>query len=81
LLLCSNILISLFNHLICSFADDAECINKPSQFGAFVLSYLKKIMQFYNTQLDPTLKKFTVSYTYTDSLHISEELHKQMKNK
>ena len=38
--------------------NEEECINKPSQFGSFIFSYSHKIMQFYNMQLDPELKKF-----------------------
>ena len=57
--------------------NEDECINKLSQFDAFVLSYSRVLMQFYNTQLDPTLKKFTVSYTDTDSLHISGNYKKK----
>ena len=36
-------------------------------------------MQFYNSQLDPELKKFTVSYTDTDSMHIDAELFEKLK--
>ena len=47
-----------------------EIITKPAQYGAFVLSYSRRVMLFYNKLLSPDLTEFNVSYTDTDSLHI-----------
>ena len=47
-----------------------EKITKPSQLGAFVLSYSRQIMMNYFKAIDPTLKTHIFSYTDTDSAHI-----------
>jgi hypothetical protein len=47
-----------------------EKITKPSQLGAFVLSYSRQIMMNYMKAIDPTLKTHVFTYTDTDSLHM-----------
>jgi len=47
-----------------------EKITKPSQMGAFILSYSRQIMLYYMKAIDPTLKTHVFTYTDTDSLHI-----------
>jgi len=47
-----------------------EKITKPSQLGAFVLSYSRQIMMNYIKAIDPTLKTHIFTYTDTDSIHI-----------
>ena len=56
-----------------------EVITKPAQYGAFVLSYSRRVMLFYNRLLTPDLKDFKVSYTDTDSLHIHAEDYFKLK--
>lgn len=46
------------------------CITKPSQLGAFVTAYSRKIMLFFMKAIDPTLQQMIFTYTDTDSLHI-----------
>jgi len=48
-----------------------EKIKKPSQLGAFVTAYSRRIMLYYMKAIDPTLKNPIFSYTDTDSLHIN----------
>ena len=51
--------------------NEDDKITKPSQIGAFILSYSRRLMMMYNKILDPTLKSVKVTYTDTDSMHIS----------
>jgi len=60
--------------------NESDNINKPSQLGAFILSYSREVMLFYNSLLDPELKKFNVSYGDTDSMHIFGHDHKKLKD-
>jgi len=56
--------------------DKNTCMTKPSQMGSFVTGYSRRIMLFYISQMDPTLEKFTFTYTDTDSLHVYGEFAK-----
>ena len=51
-------------------AKKIEKITKPSQLGAFVTAYSRRIMLFYMKEIDPTLNSAVFTYTDTDSLHI-----------
>jgi len=55
-----------------------ERITKPSQLGAFVLSFSRRIMLTYFKAIDPSLKSNVFTYTDTDSLHITGENHKKL---
>jgi hypothetical protein len=60
--------------LISGTAIDSERkITKPSQLGAFVLSYSRRIMLNYMKAIGPTLTRMVFTYTDTDSLHIMGE--------
>jgi hypothetical protein len=58
--------------------DENEQINKPSQFGAFVLSYSRRLMNIYNKMIDPELKSLTITYGDTDSCHVFGNDHKKL---
>ena len=58
--------------------EENEQINKPSQFGIFVLSYSKRLMNVYNKMIDPELKTLTITYGDTDSMHMTGENHKKL---
>ena len=47
-----------------------KAITKPMQLGAFVLSYSRRLMLYYNKIIDPTLKELIATYSDTDSMHI-----------
>ncbi len=49
--------------------DVEQCMTKPSQLGAFITSYSRKIMLDMMLEMDPTLSSVTFTYTDTDSLH------------
>lgn len=53
--------------------DCDDKMTKPSQLGAFVTAYSRRIMLFYIMQMDSTLTKSTFTYTDTDSLHIHKK--------
>lgn len=55
-----------------------ECIKKPSQLGAFVLSYSRRIMLHFLKAMDETLTQHTFYYTDTDSIYIAGEYHKKL---
>jgi len=59
--------------------EKVDRITKPSQLGAFVTAYSRRIMLFYMKAIDPTLKKMSFTYTDTDSLHISGEAYLKLK--
>lgn len=48
-------------------------ITKPSQLGAFVLGYSRRVMLDTFSVIDPELKSHIFTYTDTDSLHISND--------
>ena len=56
-------------------------ITKPSQLGAFVTAYSRRIMLFYMKEIDPTLNSAVFTYTDTDSLHISGEAYLSLMKK
>ncbi len=58
-----------------------DCVNKPSQFGSFVLGYSRELMQHYFEQYDNTLTKHTMTYGDTDSSHIYGDIYYEMKQK
>lgn len=45
-------------------------IRKPSQLGAFVTSYSRRLMMIYFKTVNPDLKQLPFTYTDTDSLHV-----------
>jgi hypothetical protein len=55
-------------------------ISKPCQLGGFVLSYSRRIMLNYMKAIDPTLESMMFTYTDTDSLHITGESYKKLKD-
>jgi len=62
-------------------ADKVKKITKPSQLGAFVTAYSRRIMLFYMKEIDPTLKSTVFTYTDTDSLHIYGEAYLTLMKK
>lgn len=54
-------------------------INKPSQIGAFVTAYSRRLMLIFMKTIDPTLQSMIFSYSDTDSLHIEGKYYKQLK--
>ena len=50
--------------------DQEDKITKPAQLGAFVTAYSRRLMIFYMSIIDPTLKTPVFTYSDTDSLHI-----------
>jgi hypothetical protein len=56
-------------------------ITKPSQLGAFVTAYSRRFMLYFMKQIDPTLTSIIFTYTDTDSLHITGEAYKLLKEK
>lgn len=57
--------------------DYVTAITKPSQLGAYVTAYSRRIMLHYMKAVDPTLKSMIYTYTDTDSLHLSGEAYKK----
>lgn len=55
-------------------------VTKPAQLGAFVTAYSRRVMLHYMSEMDPTLKEFTFSYTDTDSLHCHGKYAKSLKD-
>ena len=55
-----------------------QSIKKPLQLGSFVLAYSRTIMMNVLKAIDPTLKKAVMSYTDTDSAHISGKDYKKL---
>ncbi len=56
----------------------SSCITKPSQLGAFVTAYSRKIMLTYMKAIDPTLQSMIFTYTDTDSIRIHANDHKKL---
>lgn len=57
-----------------------ELVNKPSQNGAFILSYSRSIMLNFMKMCDKDLKEHVVTYSDTDSLHLMGELYENLKS-
>jgi hypothetical protein len=63
-------------------SDDVEmAIKKPLQLGSFVLGYSRLIMANIFREIDPTLRSPLLSYSDTDSLHITGEGYKILMKK
>lgn len=58
-----------------------KVINKPFQMGSFVLSYSRRLMNKFMTEIDPKLEKVLFTYTDTDSLHIGGQDYFKLKEK
>jgi hypothetical protein len=63
----------------CECLNKEEKITKPTQLGAFILSYSRRIMLFYMKAIDPSLQSLCFTYTDTDSLHITAENEKKLR--
>ena len=57
-----------------------DLVNKPSQLGAFILSYSKRHMNNFNKIIDPDLSNNILGYTDTDSLFINGDYHKILED-
>ena len=57
-----------------------EIVNKPSQLGAFILSYSKRHMNNFNKVIDTDLSNNLLGYTDTDSLFIDGNCHKILED-
>ena len=67
----------LLNGTVKEINEDNE-INKPSQFGAFVSSYSRRLMNTYNKIHNPKLKELTITYRDTDSMHMYGENYNKL---
>lgn len=61
--------------------DCDDKMTKPSQLGAFVTAYSRRIMLFYMMEMDASLTKHTFTYTDTDSLHVHKKYIKPLVDK
>jgi hypothetical protein len=60
---------------------EIDKVKKPIQLGGFVLSYSRKIMLHLMKEINPNLDTCLLTYTDTDSLHITGENHLKLKEK
>lgn len=61
--------------------DVESCNTKPNHFGAFLLSYSRRVMLECIKALNPKLDIHSFTYTDTDSLHIHSSLLYKLKDK
>ena len=54
-------------------------ITKPCQIGSFVLGYSRQTMLNYMKLISPKLETHPMTYTDTDSLHITGKAHKKLR--